>query len=63
MARHPIGAMFNNSVLTSAGTSLDPDEAAARAIGEALERYSGVNAQTQFEIASLRDGGLVGRFI
>jgi len=62
MARHPIGAMFNNSVLTSAGTSLDPDEAAARALGEALERYSGVNAQTQFEIASLRDGGLAGRW-
>lgn len=59
MARHPIGAMFNDSPLSSAGTSLDADEAAARAIGEAIERYSGANAAVPFEQATLREGGLL----
>jgi ribosomal protein S12 methylthiotransferase accessory factor len=62
LARFPIGSLYNKDVPTSAGTSLDANEAAARAIGEALERYCGLNTEVAVEKASLRDGVLLGRW-
>lgn len=62
LARHPIGSLYNENPPGTAGTSLDADEAAARCIGEALERYSGLNVVLPILRASLRAGGLLGRW-
>ena len=62
LARHPIGALYNENPPGTAGTSLDADEAAARGVGEALERYSGLNMTPPVQKASLRDGGLLARW-
>jgi ribosomal protein S12 methylthiotransferase accessory factor len=62
LARHPVGALFNEVPPASAGTALDADEATARAVGEALERYSGLNSSPPFEQATLRQGGMTGRW-
>lgn len=59
MARHPTGALYNSTALTSAGTSIDAEEAARRAIGEAIERYTALNAMIPSERATLREGGLL----
>jgi len=59
MARYPTGALYNDTALTAAGTSLAAAEAARRAIGEAIERYSALNAIVPFERATLREGGLL----
>ncbi|MGH7071676.1 MAG: YcaO-like family protein [Acetobacteraceae bacterium] len=62
VARHPIGALHNEVALTSAGTSLSAEEAQVRALGEAIERYSALNALVPFERATLREGGFAGRW-
>ncbi len=66
VARHPIGALHNEVALSSAGTSLSAEEAESRAIGEAIERYSALNAAASFELlferATLREGGLADRW-
>ncbi|MFC8765882.1 YcaO-like family protein [Streptomyces sp. NPDC057193] len=43
LARAPVGTPDSRAVLGSAGTSLDPDEALRRALGEAVERYSSLD--------------------
>lgn len=45
LARSPIGSRFSPDPVASAGTSIDPNEAMQRAIGEAVERYSALNAE------------------
>ena len=62
LSRYPIGSLYNESPPTSAGTSLDIDEATARAVGEALERYSGLNVVLEHIEASLEEGGFAGRW-
>lgn len=59
MARHPVGALYNSTALTSAGTSIDAEEAARRAMGEAIERYTALNVIIPSELATLREGGLL----
>lgn len=61
LARFPIGSPFNELPPTSAGTSIDPEHALRRAVGEALERYSALNASLPAERATLDESGLAGR--
>jgi ribosomal protein S12 methylthiotransferase accessory factor len=62
LARYPIGSLFNDMPPTSAGTSINADEALGRAVGEALERYSALTTQIPLVRATLRESGLNGRF-
>ncbi len=61
LARYPIGSLFNESPPTSAGTSIDAEQALRRAVGEALERYCALTVKIPLERASLRETGLLGR--
>lgn len=62
LARHPIGNIFTESPATGAGTSLDPDEAVTRAIGESLERYCSLNSHLDLITTRLRHTSLLGRW-
>lgn len=62
LARHPVGNIFTDSPASSAGTSLDLDEAVARAIGEAVERYCGLNWRLDPIAGKLRETSLLGRW-
>jgi ribosomal protein S12 methylthiotransferase accessory factor len=62
LARHPVGNIFTESPASGAGTSLDVDEAVGRAIGEALERYCGLNWHLDLIAATLRETSLLGRW-
>lgn len=62
LARFPIGSPFNESPPTSAGTSIDLQHALRRAVGEALERYSALNASIPSERATLEESAFVGGF-
>jgi ribosomal protein S12 methylthiotransferase accessory factor len=62
LARHPVGNIFTESPGSGAGTSLDVDEAVGRAIGEALERYCGLNPNLDLLAGRMRDTSLMGRW-
>jgi ribosomal protein S12 methylthiotransferase accessory factor len=62
LARHPVGNLFTELPASGAGTSLDADEAVGRAIGEALERYCGLNWHLDLIAGRLRETSLLGRW-
>jgi ribosomal protein S12 methylthiotransferase accessory factor len=62
LARHPVGNIFTESPASGAGTSLDVAEAVGRAIGEALERYCGLNWHLDLIAAKPRETSLFGRW-
>lgn len=54
LARAPVGTWHSLTDFSSAGSSIDPDEALRRAFGEAIERYSGLAILDPFEEMLLR---------
>jgi ribosomal protein S12 methylthiotransferase accessory factor len=63
LARAPVGTRYCPDPAGAAGTSLDPDEAFRRALGEAVERYSALNVGARGGVAlAAGDGELTGRF-
>jgi ribosomal protein S12 methylthiotransferase accessory factor len=62
LARHPVGNIFTESPASGAGTSLDEQEAVGRAIGEALERYCGLNWHLDLVAGRLRETSMLGRW-
>ena len=63
LARVPPGSLFARSPFTAAGASIDSIEALQKALGEAVERYSGLSA-IEPQSVSMRqsEGELYGRF-
>jgi ribosomal protein S12 methylthiotransferase accessory factor len=61
LARFPIGNRFSTNPAAGTGTSIDADEALWRALGEAVERYSALNASVAGERVPLGDTGLADR--
>lgn len=57
-----MGAFFTPRPGMSIGASIDAAEARARAVGEAFERYSGLNCSLPTVSATLREGGLLGHW-
>lgn len=45
LARAPVGTWFSQAHFGASGASVDPNEALRRALGEAVERYSAMNAR------------------
>jgi ribosomal protein S12 methylthiotransferase accessory factor len=64
LARSPVGLWFTTNPAGAAGTSLEADEALDRLLGEAVERYSALNAQTDAGCISLLpiESALLNRF-
>jgi ribosomal protein S12 methylthiotransferase accessory factor len=56
LARAPIGMWYSPYPAGAAGTSTYPSEALQRALGEAVERYSALNAMDCVALASLTAG-------
>ena len=51
LARAPVGTWFSGAAPTgAAGTSIEPDEALIRCLGEIAERYSAMNASVTGEL-------------
>jgi ribosomal protein S12 methylthiotransferase accessory factor len=61
IARVPVGNPFSPEPLLSAGASIEAGEALRRALGEGIERYSGLTAIVRGEPATLRETGLADR--
>jgi ribosomal protein S12 methylthiotransferase accessory factor len=64
LARLPVGTWCTPEHFGSAGASIDPDEALQRALGEAVERYSGLveSAATTRELLAPADNPLADLF-
>ncbi len=57
-----MGTLFTPSPVTSGGASIDAADARAKAVGEAFERYSGLNCSLPTVSATLREGTLLGHW-
>lgn len=64
LARAPYGNLFTPYPAGAAGTSIDPDVALRRALGEAVERYSALHALDYDEsiLIAPRESGIAGLF-
>lgn len=62
LARFPAGNRFSLGHVACAGSSLDPDEALWRALGEGVERYCALNADPGGIPMTLRQAGLADRW-
>jgi ribosomal protein S12 methylthiotransferase accessory factor len=64
LARSPVGTWYCPYPAGAAGTSIDRSEALRRTLGEAVERYSGLNAASSVDVfpLSLSESPLIDRF-